>query len=156
MQKPKIYSYLALHDGAIEKMLLHGTTATNTELKAEQGFDEHLTQRALYGSSVHARSVPEQGFDELQTTSTELKAEQGFDELRRTTSKAHHQRMLYMPHCQTLAIHGEHPAASQAQWKIVREAVPQPCRDLWFTGKLIVADSGCAMRQASRVEGNHS
>ena len=116
MQKPKIYSYLALHDGAIEKMLHHGTTATNTELKAEQGFDE----------------------------------------LRRTTSKAHHQRMLYMPHCQTLASHGEHPAASQAQWKIVREAVPQPCRDLWFTGKLIVADSGCAMRQASRVEGNHS
>ena len=30
---------------------------TNTELKAEQGFDEHFTQRALYGSSVHARSV---------------------------------------------------------------------------------------------------
>ena len=58
MQKPKIYSYLALHDGAIEKMLLHGTTATNTELTAEQGFDERFTQRALYGRSVHARSVP--------------------------------------------------------------------------------------------------
>ena len=35
----------------------------------------------------HARSVPEQGFDELQTTNTELKAEQGFDEFKRTTSK---------------------------------------------------------------------
>ena len=104
MQKPKTYSYLALHDGAIEKMLHHGTPATNTELKAEQGFDERFTQCALYGSSVHARSVPEQGFDELQTTSTELKAEQGFDELRRTTSKAHHQRMLYTPHCQTLVL----------------------------------------------------
>ena len=57
MQNQKIYSYLALHDGAIEKMLLHGTTATNTKLKAEQGFDEHLTQRALYGSSVHARQI---------------------------------------------------------------------------------------------------
>ena len=42
-------------NGAIKKILLHGTTATNTVLKAEQGFDEHLTQRALYGSSVHAR-----------------------------------------------------------------------------------------------------
>ena len=52
----------------------------------------------------HARSVPEQGFDELQTTNTELKAEQGFDELRRTTSKTHHQRMLYTPHCQTLVL----------------------------------------------------
>ena len=52
----------------------------------------------------HARSVPEQGFDELQTTNTELKAEQGFDELRRTTSKEHHQRMLYTPHCQTLVL----------------------------------------------------
>ena len=104
MQKPKTYSYLALHDGAIEKMLHHGTPATNTELKAEQGFDERFTQCALYGSSVHARSVPEQGFDELQTTSTELKAEQGFDELRRTTSKEHHQRMLYTPHCQTLVL----------------------------------------------------
>jgi len=55
MQKPKIYSYLALHDGAIEKMLHHGTTATNTELKAEQGFDERFTQRALYGSSVYLK-----------------------------------------------------------------------------------------------------
>ena len=87
------------HDGAIEKMLVLGTTATNTELKAEQGFDERFIQCALYGSSVDARIVPEQGFDELQTTSTELKAEQGFDELRRTLSKAHHQRMLYTPHC---------------------------------------------------------
>ena len=58
MQKPKIYSYLALHDGAIEKMLLHGTTATNTALTAEQGFDDHFTQRALYGSSVRDRSMP--------------------------------------------------------------------------------------------------
>ena len=64
MQKPKTYSYLALHDGAIEKMLHHGTPATNTELKAEQGFDE----------------------------------------LRLTTSKEHHQRMLYTPHCQTLVL----------------------------------------------------
>ena len=64
MQKPKTYSYLALHDGAIEKMLHHGTPATNTELKSEQGFDE----------------------------------------LRLTTSKEHHQRMLYTPHCQTLVL----------------------------------------------------
>ena len=55
MQKPKTYGYLALHDGAIEKMLHHGTTATNTELKAEQGFDERFTQRALYGSSVYLK-----------------------------------------------------------------------------------------------------
>ena len=37
-------------------------------------------------------------------TNTELKAEQGFDELRLTTSKEHHQRMLYTPHCQTLVL----------------------------------------------------
>ena len=47
MQKPKTYSYLALHDGAIEKMLHHGTPATNTELKAEQGFDERLARPSL-------------------------------------------------------------------------------------------------------------
>ncbi len=40
----------------------------------------------------------------LQTTCTGLQAEQGFDELRRTTSKAHHQRMPYTPHCQTLVL----------------------------------------------------
>ena len=40
----------------------------------------------------------------LQTTSTGLQAEQGFDKLRRTTSKAHHQRMPYTPHCQTLVL----------------------------------------------------
>ena len=36
-------------------MLHHGTPATNTELKAEQGFDERFTQRALYGSSVYLK-----------------------------------------------------------------------------------------------------
>ncbi len=64
MQKPKTYSYLALHDGAIEKMLHHCTPATNTKLKAEQGFDE----------------------------------------LRLTTSKEHHQKVLYTPHCRTLVL----------------------------------------------------
>ena len=40
----------------------------------------------------NARSVPEQRFDERQTTNTELKAKQAFDELRRTTSKEHNGR----------------------------------------------------------------
>ena len=36
-------------------MLHHGTPATNTEMKAEHGFDERFTQSALYGSSVYLR-----------------------------------------------------------------------------------------------------
>ncbi len=48
--------------------------------------------------------MPEPGVDELQSTRTELNAEQGFEELRRTTSKAPHQEMLYTPHCQTLVL----------------------------------------------------
>ena len=48
--------------------------------------------------------MPEQGIDELQTTRTELNAEQGFEELRLTTSKALHQKMLYTPHRQTLVL----------------------------------------------------
>ena len=48
--------------------------------------------------------MPEPGVDELQSTRTELNAEQGVEELRRTTSKAPHQEMLYTPHCQTLVL----------------------------------------------------
>jgi len=48
--------------------------------------------------------MPEPGVDELQSTRSELNARQGFEELRRTTSKAPHQEMLYTPHCQTLVL----------------------------------------------------
>ena len=66
--------------------------------------DERFTQRALYGSSFHTGSLPEQGIDELQTTRSELNAEQGLEELRLTTSKALHQNMLYTPHRPTLVL----------------------------------------------------
>ena len=51
----KTYSYPGLNDSASEEMLLHGTPAANTELKAKPGFNKRCTQRALYGSSVYLK-----------------------------------------------------------------------------------------------------
>ena len=105
MQKPKIYSYLALHDGAIKKI--------------------RAWARFWWATNYKHRAESRARFWRAQT-----------DDVKGTPPK----NAVYATLSDSRApSHGEHPAASQAQWKIVREAVPQPCRDLWFTGKLIVA-----------------
>ena len=45
----------ALNDGAINKMLHHGPSATNADMKAEHGFDKRFTQSALYVDNKRKR-----------------------------------------------------------------------------------------------------
>ena len=45
----------ALNHGAINKMLHHGPSATNADMKAEHGFDKRFTQSALYVDNKRKR-----------------------------------------------------------------------------------------------------
>ena len=48
-----VFSYTALKGGAIEAVLLHGTSAANANIIAKSDFNERFTKRALYGKCVY-------------------------------------------------------------------------------------------------------